>query len=162
MKRLLALSTLSLLLSGPAWAGVGLTGYFGGGVSRDATVWAPSIDWRQSGLLVQVHALDLLAPLATGQDFYVDTGVDVTYVAAKKKVGPEVEGVIMPGGGVRISTANDTGWYVIGEVRMGAEMKQGAGFGMYVVPYLGVTNLVHSDVGLTYGGTIQVSTWFGK
>lgn len=162
MKRLLLTSVCSLALTSPAWAGVGLTGYFGAGPGYEGTVWAPSVDYRSKGLLVQIHALDLLAPLATGGDFYVNTGVDVTYVALKKKVGPEVEGVLMPGGGVYLNTLGDTHWYVGAEARMGAEMKQGAGFGMYVVPTLGVTNFVTGDVGLSYGGTIQVSAWFGK
>jgi hypothetical protein len=37
-------------------------------------------------------------------------------------------------------------------------MKQGMGFGIYVVPQIGVSNFT-GDVGLSYGGTLQFSTW---
>lgn len=157
MKRLVLLSALSLGFATPAWAGFGTTASIGGGMLGTS---APTLDYRASPVLVQIHALDLLAPLMTGGDFYLNTGADVTYVAVKKKVGPEVEGVLMPGGGLGINTAGDTNWYVIGEARVGAEMKAGMGFGMYVVPYLGVTDMVRGDVGLLYGGSVQVSAWF--
>lgn len=159
MKKLL-FSTLTLLALAPgaAFAGVGTTAYAGGYV--DGTGWLPSLDVRQSGVLVQIHLLDQLIPFTAGGDFQFDTGVDVTYGVVKKKIAGDVEGVIMPGGGLALRGPTDSlGWNLMAEARMGMEMKQGAGFGVYVVPALGVTNMVQGKVGLNVGGTTQIEFW---
>jgi hypothetical protein len=31
-----------------------------------------------------------------------------------------------------------------------------------VVPQIGASNLLTGDVGLSYGGSVQISTWFKK
>lgn len=157
MKKLLALAALSLALVPTAQAGVGTTGWMGG--YTDGTGWFPSLDYRAKGVLVQVHALELLNGVQQG-GFALNTGVDVSYVVVKKKIAPDIEGVFMPGAGVRVADRGDIGFNFMAQGRMGMEMKQGAGFGVYVVPALGVSNLLTGDVGLATGGTIQVSAWF--
>ena len=159
MKRL-TIVALAALYAPFAQAGIGVTA--GGGQYLDGTSWFPSIDWRDNGVLVQMHLLDQLQPIATGGKFYPNLGVDVSFVAVKKKIAEEVEGVVMPGGGVRVSGSDPLGWNVMFESRFGMEMKKGMGFGVYVVPALGVTNGVTGDVGLNYGGGVQISVWMAK
>lgn len=164
MKKLLALAAL-VLSSSPAHAGVGSTAFLG--ATSDGTAWAPSLDIRSEGWLVQIHALDLIGMLPSK---YINVGLDVSKIAVKRKVGEEVEGVFMPGASVRFLA--DTGFAsknfnVLAEARLGAEMKQGMGFGLYVVPQIGVGNLASvgnpgGDFGLVYGGSLQASVWFKK
>lgn len=157
MKKLVAL----VLLAAPqaAFAGFGATAHLTG--LTDGTSWVPSLDYRSKDLLVQVHILDTLLNTAGGGDFALDAGVDVTYAAVKKKVAPETEGVLMPGGSIRLANYSDFGLNVIAEMRMGAEMKKGMGFGIYVVPQLGVTTLP-GEFRVAYGGGLQVSAWLNK
>jgi hypothetical protein len=162
MKTLLGAIGFLIASTSPAWAGTGATAYVGG--YADGTRWNPSLDYRAKGILVQLHVLDWVqAPGASGYDFVPNAGVDVTGVAIKKKVGPDVEGVWMPGGGVRIQSYGGTlSWNAMAQARFGAEMKQGMGIGVYVVPAVGVTNFLTGDVGFNYGGSLQVSAWFLK
>ncbi|MFN7147127.1 MAG: hypothetical protein ACK4YP_25385 [Myxococcota bacterium] len=158
MKKFLAALALGLGLSTPASAGIGTTAGIGSSGSGELTFVAPTLDYRGGGVLVQLHALDLIGKLPNK---YLDLGVGVSGIAFKRKVGADVEGVIMPGGVARIYT--DTGfnalsWNVGAQARFGAEMKQGFGFGVYVVPMLGVSNF-SGKVGPSYGGTLQVSAW---
>jgi hypothetical protein len=155
MKKLLALAFL--LAPTSAFAGFGSTAHMTG--VSDGTAWlAPSLDWRAKGLLFQVHLLDTLASTSQGGDFALDLGLDVTGVAVKKKCAPEVEGVIMPGASLRVANYGDFGVDVLAEARMGAEMKKGFGFGIYVVPQLGVSTL-QGDFHVAYGGGLQISAW---
>lgn len=163
MKKFMLLLGLALTAAAPAHAGFGMTAAMGATNDGAALgIMAPSLDYRASGILVQVHLLDLIGELPNG---FLDIGVDVSGVAMKRKVGPEVEGVLMPGGSVTIHADtgfNSVGWQALAQLRMGAEMKQGMGFGVYVVPVIGASNLATGNVGLAYGGTLQVSTWFKK
>ncbi len=153
---LLASAALALAPS-PAQAGVGFSA--GGFAYTDGTSFAPSIDYRAKGLLVQVHLLDLLSGPAVGGGFALNTGADVTYVVIKKKCAPEVEGVFMPGIGFRVADLGDIGFNAMAKARFGAEMKKGIGFGMYVVPALGVSNF-YGKITPNYGGGVEVSAWF--
>lgn len=163
MKKLLSLLALSFAVSAPAHAGFGVTAYMGG--TNDAAalgVWAPSLDYRANGWLVQLHALDLIGELPNEN---LDFGFDVSAIVAKRKVGADIEGVVMPG--VTFNLHSDfgfdsPGWQASVMTRMGAEIKQGMGFGIYVVPQIGASNLITGDVGLSYGGSVQISTWFKK
>lgn len=140
-----------------AQAGVGVTGY--GGALSDGTFWAPSVDIRSSGWLVQIHALDLIGNLPADA---IITGVDVSKVTLKRDIAPEVEGVVMPGAGFGLFTTTDFDPMLFNFTvfsRWGMEMKKGAGFGVYVTPEIGASNRVTGDVGLVYGGGLEVSVW---
>lgn len=160
MKKLLAtaaLAALSFLVAPKAEAGVGMTANLGGWT--DGTYWLPSIDYRAKGLLVQVHALDLINGIKGG-GFALNTGADVTYVVVKKQIAPEIEGVLMPGAGIRVVDQGDIGFNFMAQARMGMEMKKGMGFGVYVVPGLGISNIGTGDIGVATGGGVQISSWF--
>ena len=154
MKTLL---TLALLLApGTAFAGFGTTAHLT--AASDGTAWVPSFDWRSKGLLVQLHLLDTLRSTAGGGDFALDVGVDLSSAVVKKKVAEDVEGILAPGGSVRLANYGDFGFNALAEMRMGAEMKKGMGFGIYVVPQLGVST-IPGEFRVTYGGGFQISAW---
>lgn len=161
-------------LFSPAEAGIGTTAYLSS--SSDGTTWVPSVDIRTDGVLLQIHAIDFVGDLALGDATvlpsgktevtrYLNVGGDLSRVVTRKSVGvDDVDGVVMPGLAVRLNA--DTGFESVGFsgrifTRMGAEMKKGMGFGIYVVPEIGVGNLAGS-FGLVYGGGLQVSAWLKK
>lgn len=149
---------LAALAPRAAHAGVGFSA--GGYAYTDGTSFAPSIDYRAKGILVQVHLLDLLAGPAAGGSFGLNTGADVTYAAISRKCAPEVEGVFMPGIGVHVADHGGIGFNAMAKARFGAEMKKGVGFGMYVVPAIGISTLATGSVAPSYGGGVEVSAWF--
>jgi hypothetical protein len=158
MKKLLALVGLAALGTSPAYAGIGATAAIGSTNEAAGVLFAPTLDYRGGGVLAQVHLLDLIGQLPNK---YVDVGFDITGVALKRKVGEDVEGVVMPGAAVLLyapTSFDSVGFHVLAETRFGAEMKQGAGIGIYVVPQLGVSNLT-GTFGVAYGGSLQVSAW---
>ena len=162
MKKLCTLIAASLTVSSPAFAGFGTSAAVGG--SGTFLGHAPTVDYRDEGWLVQVQALDLIGSI---QDDLINTGVSVSRVAPglKRNIAPEVDGVVMPGGGLRFladTGFDNVGWALDAHARMGMEMKKGMGFGVYVVPMLGVTNITTGDLGLAYGGGVEISTWLIK
>lgn len=178
MKKLLGtLGLAALLAPSAAFAGVGATiaqgNYFGHPGAGSYPGAAPTIDYRAKGLLVQVHALELVGSIANQDADNVNlyspdlaTGVGVSTVVTKKKVAPEVEGVVMPGGHIffaqdKVGSESYSGFNFDVEARMGMEMKKGAGFGVYVVPMIGVGKLPgdNQDMKVHTGGTLQVSFW---
>lgn len=190
MKKLLVV-LLAFAAPATAFAGVGATAHLA--TVNDGTAWAPSLDFRYSGFLVQLDVLNLIGGLpapdkdaATAswlQDLPHDQlnfGLAGSYVVLKKKCMPDIEGVFMPGlefryfgyigdTGKQYSDAKLTGGgvHALLEGRFGMEMKQGAGFGVYVVPQLGISSipaigLKDSKIALVYGGGVEVSAWFLK
>jgi hypothetical protein len=154
---------------------------------------APSLDYRQGQYLVQVRVLDLIGGLVddpvTARDGEaegnINFGAAFSAVAFKRNCAPEMDGVIMPGATIHyFSVGGDYaedkdsdiggkdlpkgGFALIGESRFGFEMKKGFGFGVYVVPMLGFSNIpsVNGDddgddggFELAYGGGLEVSAW---
>ncbi len=184
MKKLVL--ALGLTASSPAFAGVGMTAYLptpgaclvatdlgstvvvgasGGGWLCDGTTWAPSLDYRAKGWLVQLHALDTLAALAAQS---VRFGAEVSGTAIKAKVANDFEGVFMVGGGFGVyrdgpsGTNNSSEFNFDVKARLGGERKAGVGLGIYVVPAIGLSTRLSDEVKLTYGGGIEISTWFTK
>jgi hypothetical protein len=168
---------LALALPSSALAGFGATANLTG--LSDGTGWAPSIDYRSKGFHLQVQALDLIGGLPNDT---LNLGVGFQMIAAKREIAQEVEGTVMPGGRARYySITGDSGdalskadlanggFNLTGEVKMGMEMKKGMGFGIYVVPEVGVSNIPgigakadDQEITLIYGGGLEVSAWFLK
>lgn len=163
MKKLLGWMALAALAAPTsALAGVGATAHL---VSMsDGTATMPTLDYRAKGWLVQVDVLDLVGDLPNKT---VNLGFGVSKNVMKKKtddVGKQIEGVVMPGVAARVwsNTASETTVFnAVAQVRLGAEMKDDFGFGMYVVPMIGAGNVASptGDLGLTWGGGLQVSAW---
>lgn len=179
MKKILGLIALTAAMApSAAFAGFGMTASLGG--LSDGTSWAPSMDWRSRGFVVNLNAVDLIGGVP---DDRLNLGAGFSVIAMKREIAQEVEGTLMPGARIRyagflgdtadaLSTAKlqDSGFNVTGQLRMGMEMKKGMGFGVYVVPQLGVSNIFglgavganKAEMSLTYGGGLEVSAWFLK
>ena len=170
------LAFAATLAPGMAHAGFGATASLGG--LTDGTSWAPSLDWRAKGYAFNLQLVDTIGGVTSDQ---LNLGAGFSGIAGKRKIGDNIEGVIMPGGRVRYmqyigdtgdalskSKVQASGFNVDAEFRMGMEMKEKMGFGVYVVPQLGVSNLWglglspedDSEMRLTYGGGVEVSAWF--
>ncbi|MBM4364750.1 MAG: hypothetical protein FJ102_00935 [Deltaproteobacteria bacterium] len=173
MKKLLMLMVLAAPTS--AFAGFGATAHMTG--LSDGTGWSPSLDWRQKGVHVNLQAIDIIDALG---DDELNLGAGFAIVAAKRTITPQVEGTLSPGLALRYYSINGdvgdamekakmqrSGFNLVGQFRMGMEMKEKMGFGVYVVPQLGVTNLKtlggkedDSEIKLVGGGGLEVSAWF--
>lgn len=170
------LALVAMFAPGLAHAGFGATAHLGG--LSDGTGFSPTLDWRAKGFLVQVNLIDTIGSITDDQ---LDVGAAFSGVAAKRKIADQIEGVMMPGGRVSyygligdLADAADKakvqagGFSLAGEFRLGMEMKDKMGFGVYVVPQIGVSNRLgvgtvaddEGEIGLTYGGGLEVSAWF--
>jgi hypothetical protein len=177
MKKTLILALASLAMTSPAFAGFGSTGAIplGGSGSADLTsilaaaqagktvassslAGAPTLDYRAKGWLVQAPVLDILGSALDETDG-TDLGLAVSYGVHHKKIAEETEGVFMPGAHF-VHTAGGNAFGV--HARLGGEMKKGAGFGLYVVPKLGVHMEDGGDTHFTTGGALEFSAWFAK
>ena len=146
-----------------AQAGFGSTAYM---VSTNdvpgalgAPGWAPTLDYRTGGLLVQFPALNLIGGLA---------GQRLDFGAA---VSGTTDGVFMLGGAARYFSINGvddaSAFSLLAKGRLGAEIKKGMGFGIYVVPEFGISTFTDGnldtadrDLGVAWGGGIELSCWF--
>ena len=164
MKRFLAAVALAVLPS-LAHAGVGLTWYTGPSFGSKG-IWSnpmslPTIDIHNEQMLIQLHALDLVAWLPAKE---IALGGDMFMTTRHLKVNEDIGGVIAPGGGLDILT--DTGFnafYVDGQakLRMGAQTQKGMGFGIYVVPGIGL-GMGGGELDFLYSGQLQISIWTNK
>jgi hypothetical protein len=172
MKKTLIVALASLAMASPAFAGFGSTASlplggsgasmsFGGTTVSMATglAGAPSLDYRAKGWVVQAPVLDILGSALDDADG-TDLGLAVSYGVHHKKIAEESEGVLMPGAHfAHTAMGNSFGVHA----RLGGEMKKGAGFGLYVVPKLGVFMPEGGgDTQITTGGALEFSAWFAK
>lgn len=162
MKRFLmagALAALPLV----AEAGVGSTYGFGGNLSGVGPS-LPSIDWNAQGVIGQVHLLDLIV-FGANNELLLSGNVFKTMQRAK--VNEDIGGVVQLGGGLVLDAPDFNfdalGWDVQVKGRLGAQTQKGAGFGIYVVPGIGVTNnTLDGDPAVTGSGMVQFSAWMNK
>ncbi len=182
-----ALAALSLLSVDANAAGIGFTHQQG--MQYETRGWQnysglhqlPTLDIRTDGVVIQIDALETIAAItnketdANGDEKNsVHLGVGVYATVAKKPVkgdkdGGDIVGVMQPGGQLTIDT--NTGFdpshfALLGGLRMGAQASKGMGFGMYVIPQLGVASAPDlkddpskNTIGLAVGGQFQVSVW---
>ena len=69
--------------------------------------------------------------------------------------------MIQPGGRLEVQTNTSFDPLAVtaqAQVRMGAQTQKGMGFGIYVVPQLGVST-IPGEFRVTYGGGFQISAW---
>lgn len=170
-----SLVLLAALAPTPALAGFGMTASLGG--LSDGTSWAPSLDWRERGFTFNLQAVDTLGGLGSDE---LNLGAGFTVVTLKRLIANDVEGTLAAGARLRYfgimgelgdaldkTKMQSSGFNGTAQLRMGMEMKQSIGFGVYVTPQIGVSNLVTvglvkdsaSELGLTYGGGVEVSVW---
>lgn len=165
MKRFLMAAALAALPTA-AQAGVGVTwftGYDGGSKGFFTSGSAlPTVDFHMNEYIIQVHALDLVRcglteSLCLGGDFYMTT--------RRMKVNEDIGGVIQPGASLDIYSPtfdmDPLSVGAMGKVRMGAQTQKGMGFGIYVVPGIGL-GMGGGELDFLYSGQLQISTWTNK
>lgn len=167
---------MALTAAPAAQAGFGSTAYMAS--TNDvpgalgAPGWAPSLDYRVDGLLVQFPALNLIGGLA-GQR--LDFGLAVSGTLARGGMSGTTDGIFMLGGAARYFSINGvedaSAFSLLAKARLGAEIKKGdkkgMGFGIYVVPEFGISTFTDGnldtadrDLGVAWGGGIELSCWF--
>jgi hypothetical protein len=160
---------LSLLLTTSAHAvGIGSTAglgtgglfvfdgdFFGLGSSLG---FAPTLDIHANPVLIQIHVLEFTEALIDAEDIYL--GANVLFAAHEAPLAGPWLGVVEPGFGIDLYAANDTAVAITGQCRLGAQVQEAAGLGVYVVPEVGI-GITDGDADWIAGGTLQVSAWFG-
>lgn len=174
MKRFL-IAALATVIPLSAQAGFGVTHYSSIETTKTPGISSmhelPSIDYKSGPLVVQVDALELIQSL--GQEDQLRLGVNLYQTTIKKKVTEEFGGVVQFGGSLDFDQQSQDLKYinVMGAMRMGAQASKGMGFGIYVVPQIGLSmangdaaDVVRPDstMELELGGQLQISTWLAK
>ncbi len=167
MKRtLVSLSLLALPMT--ASAGVGFTAHQSWTYSSrnywGSPINLPSLDITNNGLVIQIHALDLIEAL-TYED--LDLGVAVYKTTKAGPVNDDWKGVFQPGGRLELDTNFNFDPLTVGalfEPRLGFQKADKFGFGLYVVPGIGAGVTPDPATGdtafeLLVSGGIQVAAW---
>ncbi|MCK6506429.1 hypothetical protein L6R53_24155 [Myxococcota bacterium] len=169
MKRILA--SLALLAAPmTASAGVGFTAHqtwdhatrthAGTGSGWGTRLDLPTLDIVNEGLVIQLGALDLVEALTYET---VDLNVSVFKTVKSGPVNGDWKGVLQPGGTLEFNSSGgfnfDPMWIAaIGKARMGFQKAEDFGFGLYVVPGLGIAYGA-DEIDLAVSGGLQVSAW---
>ena len=171
MKRLLAVALLAAA-SAPmtAHAGFGVSGTLGTIENSTKTKYFtaqhyyPTLDYKAGEILVQVAVLDLINSLGPEDDLLF--GLNGYYQVRKGAVTEDIMGVAQIGASLDYDKVTEDVAFttVMLSGRMGAQAVKKMGFGIYIVPEIGV-NLVNDDnvredsMELAVGGQVQISTW---
>jgi hypothetical protein len=163
-----ALAAATLLFSGAdAQAAVGFTAHqtwdYGTHGFFSSPFTKPTLDYMSEGLVVQGDVLELLSGASNST---LNLGVNIYKTVQKKKVTEDINGVLQPGAKINIVSGPDFdvgggSLALIGSARLGAQAAKGVGFGMYVVPDIGVAK-TGDEIELVVGGGVQVSAWLKK
>ena len=175
MKRFL-IAALATVIPMTAQAGFGVTHYSSIEHSTKTGYFSsnhmlPSLDYKNGPLVIQIDALELIESMA--QEDMLRLGVNVYQTSIKKKVTENFGGVVQLGGSFDYDQQSDDLSYinVLAAMRMGAQASKGMGFGIYVVPQIGISmangdgaEFVRPDgsMELEVGGQLQISTWLAK
>jgi hypothetical protein len=125
------------------------------GVGVDGLSFAPSLDLYFEPIVLQIHALDTL-DAAFDEDLYL--GANLYVHVAEQPVGNSWQAVIQPGASLDI-WGDPTSIGIAMESRFGAQVKETAGFGFYLVPALGI--VTSGGRAEPYaGGALQISVWY--
>jgi hypothetical protein len=120
-----------------------------------AGAFTPTFDLVFDSLVLQIRATETLNAAFNNELFL---GANLYANAAEKPIAGGFSGVVQPGGGLQLY-GDPTVIVVSGQCRLGAQAVDQAGFGLYVVPEIGLVES-SGDVNLYAGGALQVSVWF--
>lgn len=118
--------------------------------------FAPSLDLMPGPAVIQLHVLRMVDAAASGA---LSVGANVYFDVGRPVIAGPIHGTVQPGFSVDLATDPDA-VVVAAECRLGALAEEKAGFGVFVVPALGVAALEGDDPDVFGGGTLQVSVWF--
>ena len=160
MHRVLVSALALSVLASPAWAGFGSTATMPVGASvftRGYTGGAPTFDYRNARMLIQLPLLDMIGSVADDVDT-TELGLTASFTARSTEISKATEGVVMPGLGFHVGAG---GTDISLHARIGAEVKdEGTGLGVYVVPRLGMVLPRAGDSAVSVGGAVEISAWF--
>jgi hypothetical protein len=126
------------------------------GVGGEGLSFPPSLDLYFEPVVLQIHALGTL-DAAFDEGLYL--GANLYVHVAEQAVGSGWKAVIQPGASLDI-WGDPTSIGIAVESRFGAQVKETAGFGFYLVPALGfVTGGGQAEP--FAGGALQISVWYG-
>lgn len=167
MKRFLAaLSLLALPMT--ASAGVGFTAHQTMTYSSRGFYYSPfnlpSLDITNQGLVIQIHALDLIEALTYEN---LDVGVALYKTTNNGAVNDNWKGVFQPGGTLEVSTDfnfDAPNAALLFEPRLGFQKADAFGFGLYIVPGIGAGLASDpltgdSEFELMVSGGVQLAGW---
>jgi hypothetical protein len=172
MKRALVAMALLFVASDARAFGLGTTGALGlggdlfgfdvfdfdaGAFDVSTGGFAPTLDLHPDPVHVQIHVLELVSALIDDGDVFI--GANVYFDAVAKPVSGNWTGVVQPGFGVDLY-GDPVTIAVTGECRLGPQVVDAAGFGIYVVPAIGIA-IDDGDAFWLAGGSLQLSAWFG-
>ena len=141
--------------------GVGGFGFdlFGGG-SLDVSTgsFAPTLDLHPNPVHLQFHLLEFTSALINEETIFI--GANVYFDAASMPVSGRWDGVVQPGFGLDLY-GDPVTIAITGQCRLGPQVQEAAGFGIYVVPAIGIA-VDDGDARWLAGGSLQFSAWFGS
>ncbi|MEZ4235877.1 MAG: hypothetical protein R3F59_06880 [Myxococcota bacterium] len=145
---------LALGVEAPAFAfGLGSSVGIGFG---DSAGFPPSFDLVLDPAIIQIHVLQTL-DAAVDDQLYL--GANVYFEAEIAPVGGPWYATVQPGFSLDL-LGDPTTVVVAAEARLGLAAEDDAGFGVYVVPALGIS-ASDGNTDLLAGGALQISVWFG-
>ncbi len=116
--------------------------------------FAPSLDLYFEPVVLQIHVLETL-DLAVDDTLFA--GANVYVGVHEGDIGGGWQGVVQPGGSLDLFL-DPVVMSLAGECRFGIQAANAMGFGIYVVPGLGVI-AGDGDGELYAGGALQISAW---
>ena len=117
----------------------------------------PSLDYRADPVVLQFHVLELIDELAEG-DVYLGANFYYDLTSAGGPVAGSWKGAVQPGVSLDLF-GNPLVIALMGEMRVGVEAQSAMGFGIYVVPSIGV-GVGDRESALLTGGALQISAWW--
>jgi len=179
MKRLCIVG-LAAALPMTAEAGWGLTNYSSIEHSGDELYYSPghtlpSLDWKGGGILIQVDMLETIASVTRDDDIFFGLNAYQTVrLPRDSEINDNVQGVVQLGGTFDYDQAGQDLSYLtaMASMRVGAQAQKKMGFGMYVVPQVGLNILTgdadavelarEDSIEIAVGGQLQISVWATK
>lgn len=123
-------------------------------------LFLPSLDLHFEPMLLQIHVMEFFNQIDDNDQLYL--GANLYVDAHQADLQGPWSGVVQPGGGLDLFI-DPTLMVLTGECRLGAESaNEAGGFGLYVVPALGIAFGDGVDGDLLAGGALQISAWFGN
>lgn len=122
---------------------------FGGG-------FPPSLDFHFDPIVLQIHVLNTLAA-ALDERVYI--GGNLYVQVAQQPVTTSWNAVVQPGASLDLA-GNPVTLGLAFETRLGIQAEQQAGFGIYLVPAVGIVT-GGGQAEAYVGGGLQMSVWFG-
>ncbi len=118
----------------------------------------PSLDLYLHSVTLQLHPLELVHGIMQDD---IQLGANAYFAGRSFATGTALEGVIMPGASFDLAADTDfdpLDLALMAEGRAGLQAADAMGFGIYLVPGLGIA-LADGDFELMLGGRVELAIW---